>query len=116
MGDTDRRIMAVVLTHNAPDSLDRCLRAIAGQTLTPDSVLVVDNASRPPVSLDESMNSKLPIGVVRSEVNTGPAGGYAQALAKFLASGIPARLGARRRHGAGRPLPRATVDGGPTGP
>jgi rhamnopyranosyl-N-acetylglucosaminyl-diphospho-decaprenol beta-1,3/1,4-galactofuranosyltransferase len=88
VGDSDRRIMAVVLTHNAPDSLGRCLRAIAGQTIPPDSVLVVDNASRPPVSLNEEIGAGLPTRVVRSEVNTGPAGGYAQALAEFLASGF----------------------------
>ena len=88
MGDTDRRIMAVVLTHNAPDSLGRCLKAIAGQTLPPDFVLVVDNASRPPVSLDDPTCARLPTRVVRSDVNTGPAGGYAQALDEFLASGF----------------------------
>jgi rhamnopyranosyl-N-acetylglucosaminyl-diphospho-decaprenol beta-1,3/1,4-galactofuranosyltransferase len=86
VGDTDRRIMAVVLTHNAPDSLARCLRAIARQTLPPESVLVVDNASCPPVSLDDPTGARPPTWVVRSEVNTGPAGGYAQALAEFLAS------------------------------
>ena len=88
MGDSDRRIMAVVLTHNAPDSLGRCLKAIAGQTIRPDSLLVVDNASHPPVSLDDEMGAGLPTTLVRSEMNTGPAGGYAQALAEFLASGF----------------------------
>ena len=62
MGDADRRIMAVVLTHNAPDSLARCLGAIASQTLPPDSVLVVDNASRPPVSLDDRRARACPPG------------------------------------------------------
>jgi rhamnopyranosyl-N-acetylglucosaminyl-diphospho-decaprenol beta-1,3/1,4-galactofuranosyltransferase len=88
MGDTDRRIMAVVLTHNAPDSLGRCLRAIAGQTLPPDSVLVVDNASNPPASLGDPTGPSVPVTILRSEVNTGPAGGYAGALAEFLASGF----------------------------
>ena len=45
MRDTGRRIMAVVLTHNAPDSLARCLGAIASQTLPPGSVLVLVRAS-----------------------------------------------------------------------
>ena len=88
MGDNDRRIMAVVLTHNAPDSLGRCLKAIASQSIPPDSLLVVDNASHPPVSLDGEMSAGVPTRLVRSEVNTGPAGGYAQALAEFLASGF----------------------------
>jgi GT2 family glycosyltransferase len=78
--------MAVVLTHNAPDALDRCLRAIAAQTAPPEAVLVVDNASQPPVALDESLVPTASIRVVRSEVNTGPAGGYAQALGEFVDS------------------------------
>jgi GT2 family glycosyltransferase len=78
--------MAVVLTHNAPESLGRCLRAITNQTTPPDSVLVVDNASCPPVSLECQTAANLPTKVLRSEINTGPAGGYAQALAEFLAS------------------------------
>jgi len=83
----DRRIMAVVLTHNAPASLARCLAVIAGQSMPPDGVLVVDNASRPPVVLepDPSMPA---VRVVRSDINTGPAGGYSQALAEFLGSGF----------------------------
>jgi rhamnopyranosyl-N-acetylglucosaminyl-diphospho-decaprenol beta-1,3/1,4-galactofuranosyltransferase len=83
---TERRIMAIVLTHNAPDSLSRCLQAIASQTLPPDSALVVDNASNPPVSFDDRTVARMPTSLVRSEVNTGPAGGYAQALAEFLNS------------------------------
>ena len=86
MEDTDRRIMAIVLTHNAPDSLARCLGAIVSQTLPPDTVLVVDNASRPPVSFEGPTGTSVPTRVVRSGMNTGPAGGYAQALAEFLAS------------------------------
>jgi len=86
MGDAERRIMAVVLTHNAPESLGRCLHAIANQASPPDSILVVDNASFPPVPLECPAAANVPTRVVRSEVNTGPAGGYAQALAEFLAS------------------------------
>jgi len=80
--------MAVILTHNAPESLERCLQAIAGQTVPPEAVLVVDNASRPPVAAE----ALAPVGgsvseLVRSEVNTGPAGGYHEGLGRFLASG-----------------------------
>jgi rhamnopyranosyl-N-acetylglucosaminyl-diphospho-decaprenol beta-1,3/1,4-galactofuranosyltransferase len=88
VGETERRIMAVVLTHNAPESLDRCLRAIAAQTVPPEAVLVVDNASRPPVpagALD--VVSPAVRRLVRSDVNTGPAGGYHQGLGLFLDSG-----------------------------
>jgi rhamnopyranosyl-N-acetylglucosaminyl-diphospho-decaprenol beta-1,3/1,4-galactofuranosyltransferase len=88
MGDTERRIMAVVLTHNAPASLDRCIRAIASQTTPPEALLVVDNASRPSVALEPRDGFAVPTTVVRSETNTGPAGGYAQALEKFVESGF----------------------------
>jgi rhamnopyranosyl-N-acetylglucosaminyl-diphospho-decaprenol beta-1,3/1,4-galactofuranosyltransferase len=86
VNDAERRIMAVILTHNAPDSLERCLRAIAAQTVPPEAVLVVDNASRIPVTLGSALGSQTSVQLVRSEVNTGPAGGYAQALDEFLRS------------------------------
>ena len=41
-------VMAVVLTYNAPASLERCLLSFAAQTTPPQAVLVVDNASVPP--------------------------------------------------------------------
>ena len=80
------RVLALVLTHNAPQSLARCLLAIAAQVDRPDEVLIVDNASEPRV--DESVLPKigLPLRVVRSEVNGGPAGGWAIAFREFLAS------------------------------
>lgn len=80
------KVMAVVLTHNAPHSLERCLAAIAAQARLPDAVLVVDNASQPPVGDLASLSGRVPVEVVRSATNTGPAGGYAQALGEFLAS------------------------------
>ena len=86
MNDAEHRIMAVILTHNAPDSLERCLQAIAAQTMVPEAVLVVDNASRPPVTLESAIEPPTSLQLVRSEVNTGPAGGYAQALGEFLRS------------------------------
>jgi GT2 family glycosyltransferase len=78
--------MAVVLTHNAPESLARCLEAIAGQTTPPDGVLVVDNASSPAASVPPADRYPIHIQLVRSEVNTGPAGGYARALSEFMES------------------------------
>jgi GT2 family glycosyltransferase len=76
--------MAVVLTYNAPASLDRCLRSIAAQTLLPAAVLVVDNASTPPVDPADFPPGCPPITLVRSDHNGGPAGGYALALEHFL--------------------------------
>jgi rhamnopyranosyl-N-acetylglucosaminyl-diphospho-decaprenol beta-1,3/1,4-galactofuranosyltransferase len=80
-----RRIVALVLTHNAPSSLERCLGAVAGQVELPDEVVVVDNASRPPMEPSLLPASGRPVRVVRSEVNGGPAGGWAIALGDFLA-------------------------------
>ncbi len=82
---TDRRILAVVLTHNAPDSLARCLEAIAAQSAPPEGVLVIDNASRPPASLG-SLPEGISGEILRSDANTGPAGGYALGLGRFAAS------------------------------
>jgi rhamnopyranosyl-N-acetylglucosaminyl-diphospho-decaprenol beta-1,3/1,4-galactofuranosyltransferase len=82
----DRSIVALILTHNAPESLQRCLEAIAGQSSPPAAVLVVDNASSPAVEPSWS-STTTSLTVVRSEVNTGPAGGYAQAFRAFLATG-----------------------------
>lgn len=78
--------MAVILTHNAPESLHRCLEAIASQSTQPDAVLVLDNASAPPVSSASLSVGSLRCEVVRSEVNTGPAGGYHDALGHFIQS------------------------------
>jgi GT2 family glycosyltransferase len=86
VAEVPRRIMAVVLTHNAPESLERCLRAIADQTAPPEGILVVDNASHPPARVPPSGDDSINVTLVRSEVNTGPAGGYARALAEFMES------------------------------
>lgn len=86
MEGADLRIVALILSHNAPESLRRCLEAIGGQSMPPDAVLVVDNASTPPVEVSSSDGAP-PMKVVRSEVNTGPAGGYAHAFEEFLTSG-----------------------------
>lgn len=77
-------VVALVLSHNAPASLARCLDAIEAQTVRPGRVVVVDNASEPPVPGDLS-RPDLAVEVVRSESNGGPAGGWALALARFSA-------------------------------
>ena len=80
-----RRIVALVLTHNAPQSLARCLAAIDAQDAGADEVIVVDNASRPPVEAPVLPKSGRSVEVIRSDTNGGPAGGWAIALARFLA-------------------------------
>ncbi len=87
MVDTGRaaRTLAIVLTYDAPDALDRCLRAIDAQTTKPDRVLVVDNASR--VAADPGTRT-VPVERLREVRNTGPAGGHAMGLTRFLTSGL----------------------------
>ena len=81
-----RRILALVLTHNAPQALARCLAAIGAQDDVPEEVLVVDNASQPPVAQSQLPRPGRSLRVIRSEVNCGPAGGWAIALRYFLAN------------------------------
>jgi rhamnopyranosyl-N-acetylglucosaminyl-diphospho-decaprenol beta-1,3/1,4-galactofuranosyltransferase len=81
------RIAALVLTHNAPQALARCLAAIDAQTTRPVEIVVVDNASSPPVEADSLRLDGVPVRVVRSDVNLGPAGGWAIALRDFLEQG-----------------------------
>jgi rhamnopyranosyl-N-acetylglucosaminyl-diphospho-decaprenol beta-1,3/1,4-galactofuranosyltransferase len=85
--DPELDAMAVVLTYNAPEALRRCLTAVASQTLQPKAVLVVDNASTPPVDPADFPPGCPPVTLVHSDHNGGPAGGYAIALEKFLETG-----------------------------
>jgi GT2 family glycosyltransferase len=81
---TEPRVLAIVLTHNAPGALDRCLAAISEQTRRVDDVLVVDNASDPPAA---PAGRDLPLRVLRRETNDGPGGGHRAGLEAFLVSG-----------------------------
>jgi GT2 family glycosyltransferase len=81
----ERRNVALVLTHNAPLSLARCLTAISKQTTRPTEIVVVDNASDPAVQADALVDAGIPVRVLRSETNIGPAGGWEIALRDFLA-------------------------------
>lgn len=77
-------VVALVLSHNAPLALARCLDAIAAQSVRPGAVIVVDNASEPAVR-SEDLGGPLPVSVVRSDTNLGPAGGWALAFEELLA-------------------------------
>jgi len=87
-------VVALVLSHNAPRALARCLEAIAAQTAAPGAIVVVDNASTPPVNRTalgalsppgSGGSSVPPVSVVRSDINLGPAGGWALAFEELLA-------------------------------
>jgi GT2 family glycosyltransferase len=67
-----------VLTHNSPETLSRCLEALEAQGRPPDEIVVVDNASTEPVPRRPG------IALLRSDVNTGPAGGHHLAISHFL--------------------------------
>jgi GT2 family glycosyltransferase len=86
ISDPDISAMAVVVTDDAPASLERCLLAIAAQTTPPQAVLVVDNASTPPVVPADFPPGCPPVTLVRCDHNGGPAGSFALALGHFLAS------------------------------
>lgn len=73
----------MVLTHNAPASLNRCLSAVVNQDDPPAAILVVDMASNPPVQ-EEAIDHSISIRVIRSDENLGPAGGWAIAFDEFL--------------------------------
>ena len=77
----------MVLSHNAPQSLNRCLAAIGAQKTRPAEIVVVDSASDPPIDAATLPPAGAPVRVVRSDTNVGPAGGWALALRDFLASG-----------------------------
>ena len=81
------RIVAVVVTWNRSQMVDRILRAIDAQDARPELVVVVDNAStdRTPQLLAELAEElHTPLQVLRLERNTGGAGGFKAGLAAAL--------------------------------
>jgi GT2 family glycosyltransferase len=78
------RIAALVLSHNAPQALARCVSAIGAQTQRPAHIVIVDNASAPPVEAASLPSVGIPVRVIRSDENLGPAGGWAISLRDFL--------------------------------
>ncbi|WP_235737137.1 glycosyltransferase family 2 protein [Nocardioides alcanivorans] len=81
------RVAVVIVTYNRADLLDLTLAGLAAQTRLPDAVVVVDNASTDHTADVIARHRELPLDVVRSEENTGGAGGFHQGL--------------RRAHGLG---------------
>lgn len=71
------RVAAVVVTYNRKECLLECLRAIERQTLRPDTVYIVDNASTD--GTREAVDAAAPalnIVYLRLEENIGGAGGF----------------------------------------
>lgn len=87
-GSAHPRVLALVLTFDAPEHLVACLKGILGQTIEPDAILVIDNASLIPakkVALGAGLSTKA-TEFFRLAENVGPAGGYATGLRRFAAS------------------------------
>lgn len=88
----DHMLASVVIpTRDRPQAIERCLDALAEQSLPPGSfeVIVVDDGSEPPLALDPTRwSSKFELTVIH-QGNTGPGGarnrGVAEARGKFLA-------------------------------
>ena len=75
-------VTAVVVTHNRPEELRMVVSALFAQTAKVDRVLVIDNAS--PIPAAKILADFSQVQVVRSEVNTGGAGGFAFAVQEAL--------------------------------
>ena len=59
------RAAVLVATRHRPEALRRCLKSLAAQTHRPSEVLVLDNASDPPLALPDV--SALPVRLLRAE-------------------------------------------------
>jgi len=88
----DQLLASVVIpTRNRPQAVERCLDALAEQTLRPGSfeVIVVDDGSEPTLALDPARWSSTFALKLIHQKNTGPAGarnrGVAEARGEFLA-------------------------------
>src|SRR5215471_313380 len=76
---SDLNVAAVIATRNRVGALRRCLEALAGQTVRPDAVYVIDNASTDGTSeFVESLGSAVHYRYLPQ--NTGSAGGFSEAL------------------------------------
>ncbi|WP_374488232.1 glycosyltransferase [Zoogloea sp.] len=72
------RVVAVVVTHSRPEELRLVVDALLGQSLPLTRILVVDNAS--PIPANQVLGTHPRVEIVRSDINTGGAGGFAFAL------------------------------------
>jgi GT2 family glycosyltransferase len=78
------RVVAVVVTYNRKALLERCMRALSGQTRRPDRLIVVDNASSDGTEhmlAENGWRSRSDVVVLRLPGNTGGAGGFAAGMA-----------------------------------
>jgi rhamnopyranosyl-N-acetylglucosaminyl-diphospho-decaprenol beta-1,3/1,4-galactofuranosyltransferase len=74
-------VCALVVTYNRRALLDRCLSAIGAQTVPPDELILVDNASTdgtPELLRDRGYLDRPDVRYLRLEENLGSSGGFAR--------------------------------------
>jgi rhamnopyranosyl-N-acetylglucosaminyl-diphospho-decaprenol beta-1,3/1,4-galactofuranosyltransferase len=83
-------VCALVVTYNRRALLDECLRAIDGQTVRPDDLIVVDNASTdgtPDLLREGGYLDRGDVRLVRLGENLGSSGGFARGFEAARDSG-----------------------------
>lgn len=89
--DSAMTVAAIVVTFEAPDRLDQCLRSIVEQTKPPDVVVVVNNgspaAAQRVVDFVRDANPAVAFDFVQSPYNSGPAGGHFIGMRRALEAG-----------------------------
>lgn len=80
----------VIATHNRPEELKRAVASILNQSSLPNEIIIVDDASLPPVNIDLASFSKaaVPIHVIRNETAKGPAGARNQGIFASVAEWV----------------------------
>lgn len=68
-------ISVVIITHNRHQELGNAVSSVLSQTRLPRELIIVDDNSQPPVSLEMAVRSQttLPIRIVRNETAGGPS-------------------------------------------
>ena len=76
------KIYTIIVTHNRVELLVRCLTAIRNQTLTPEGIIVVDNASTDGTgeALRQIAQDDQRVTHLKLEKNVGGAGGFYEGM------------------------------------
>ena len=86
-GGSSRSIWVVIVTFNRSQLLTRTLDGLAAQTLPPDRILVIDNASGDDTQAVLHARDDLPLQIEKLEENTGGAGGFHRGMRQAYESG-----------------------------
>ncbi len=83
-------VAAVVVTRNRPQLLQRAVWALLSQSQSPDSVIVVDNASTNTTTTlfqDGPFAAESRVVYLRRDRNEGGAGGFSEGIAYAIGQG-----------------------------